>query len=63
MFMNMSDTDLQLLKRYTRQRAEDAFTDTPLSAAPLHTVSLAIAQKCNLGCAYREREAGSTSFA
>jgi uncharacterized protein len=26
--------------------------DTPLSPPPLHALSLAIAQKCNLGCAY-----------
>src|SRR3954469_20113997 len=27
MFVNMSETDLQLLTRYTRQRAEDAFAE------------------------------------
>ncbi|EPW6912843.1 SPASM domain-containing protein [Vibrio parahaemolyticus] len=27
-------------------------SDTPLRAVPLHNVSLAIAQKCNLGCKY-----------
>jgi uncharacterized protein len=26
--------------------------DTPLQSAPLHALSLAIAQKCNLGCSY-----------
>jgi uncharacterized protein len=26
--------------------------DTPLTAPPIHALSLAIAQKCNLGCAY-----------
>lgn len=29
-----------------------AIDDTPLSDPPIHALSLAIAQKCNLGCAY-----------
>lgn len=29
-----------------------AIDDTPLEAPPLHALSLAIAQKCNLGCTY-----------
>ena len=33
-------------------RAEALIDDTPLSAPPLHALSLAIAQKCNLGCTY-----------
>ena len=26
--------------------------DTPLVSPPLHALSLAVAQKCNLGCSY-----------
>ncbi|WP_229415650.1 hypothetical protein [Pseudoduganella armeniaca] len=33
-------------------RAEAPIDDTPLPAPPLHALSLAIAQKCNLGCTY-----------
>lgn len=33
-------------------RAEALIDDTPLAAPPLHALSLAIAQKCNLGCTY-----------
>jgi uncharacterized protein len=33
-------------------QAEAMIDDTPLNAPPLHALSLAIAQKCNLGCTY-----------
>jgi uncharacterized protein len=33
-------------------RAEALIDDAPLVAPPLHALSLAIAQKCNLGCTY-----------
>lgn len=33
-------------------RAEPMIDDSPLAAPPLHALSLAIAQKCNLGCTY-----------
>ena len=33
-------------------QAEALIDDTPLAAPPLHALSLAIAQKCNLGCTY-----------
>src|SRR5271170_170639 len=32
--------------------------DTPLSSPPIHALSLAIAQKCNLGCSYCYAEQG-----
>jgi len=33
-------------------RGAPAIDDTPLTAPPVHALSLAIAQKCNLGCTY-----------
>lgn len=33
-------------------RGDPYVDDTPLTAPPLHALSLAIAQKCNLGCSY-----------
>jgi len=33
-------------------RGEPFIDDEPLTAPPLHAISLAIAQKCNLGCTY-----------
>jgi uncharacterized protein len=33
-------------------RAPDAIDDTPLASPPLHAISLAVAQKCNMACSY-----------
>src|SRR4051812_30858578 len=34
-------------------------TDSPLSDSPVRTLSLAVAQKCNLGCVYCYAQQGS----
>lgn len=39
--------------------AVDAIDDTPPRDIPLHALSLAVAQKCNLGCTYCYAEGGS----
>ena len=39
--------------------AVPAIDDTPLKAPPLHAISLAISQKCNMGCLYCYAEQGS----
>ena len=36
-----------------------AINDTPLSSPELHAISLAISQKCNMGCTYCYAEQGS----
>ncbi|MBX7192486.1 MAG: radical SAM protein, partial [Sandaracinaceae bacterium] len=61
------DADARLAARFEQAIASDAVTpllralgvdgapfvdDTPLTAPPVHALSLAIAQKCNLGCTY-----------
>lgn len=48
-----SDASLaqQLLREYDLHAAP-RIDDTPLQAPPVHALSLAIAQKCNLGCSY-----------
>lgn len=38
--------------------APQSITDEPLAEAPVRSLSLAIAQKCNLGCSYCYAEAG-----
>jgi len=39
--------------------ATSAIDDTPLESAPVHALSLAVAQKCNLGCTYCYAQQGS----
>jgi uncharacterized protein len=51
----LDSADPALLERLVAScglHAEPLIDDTPLGAAPLHALSLAIAQKCNLGCSY-----------
>lgn len=43
---------LQRLADSCGLQAEPMIDDSPLAAPPLHALSLAIAQKCNLGCTY-----------
>lgn len=49
------DSDPQILNALIEQhglQAQTFINDEPLSAPPIHALSLAIAQKCNLGCTY-----------
>ncbi|MDQ2987922.1 MAG: radical SAM protein [Pseudomonadota bacterium] len=51
--LNSSDAGvLQRLVDSSGLQADALIDDAPLAAPPLHALSLAIAQKCNLGCTY-----------
>ncbi|MQB46510.1 radical SAM protein [Rhizobium sp. ICMP 5592] len=71
-FYDLDDTVFQTLKAAVDQqsvpaalaslqlkRARPAIGHDPVVPAPVHALSLAIAQKCNLGCAYCYAEEGS----
>lgn len=53
------ETALQRLLQEAGLAAPPAIDDTPLPAMPVHALSLAIAQKCNLGCTYCYAQQGS----
>ena len=53
-----SDAVDALLARYGLA-AEPRISDTPLEDPPLRSLSLAVAQKCNLGCGYCYAQGGS----
>ena len=48
----IGDPALELLLRDLGVSDSDLINDVPLRSPPLHALSLAIAQKCNLGCTY-----------
>jgi uncharacterized protein len=54
---NLGDSD-QLLEKLGLS-APDYITDEPLSNAPVRSLSLAVAQKCNLGCTYCYAQEGN----
>lgn len=47
-----ADSDLELLLQKCGLSHQPYIDSDPLEAVPLHNVSLAVAQKCNLGCNY-----------
>ena len=47
-----SDTEIAALLERVKLAGPPRIDDTPLPPPPVHALSLAVAQKCNLGCSY-----------
>jgi uncharacterized protein len=47
-----SDSEIATLLERVKLAGPPRIDDTPLSPPPVHALSLAVAQKCNLGCSY-----------